>query len=127
MLTHIERGHGRVWSNLGIGVALFITLHIMIWFSTNLQFVSEYAAQKSLAVTLALSIPISLCAYYGSRFTYEALENSVWAVRFIGFGTSYLIFPILTWVLLRESMFTPKTLVCILLSIIIVCIQVFWR
>ena len=116
-----------MWSNLGIGVALFVTLHIMIWFSTNLQFVSEQAAQKSLAVTLALSIPISLCAYYGSRFTYEALENSVWAVRFIGFGTSYLIFPVLTWVLLKESMLTPKTLICILLSAVIVCIQVFWK
>ena len=127
MLIRTERGLGRLWGNLGIGVALFVVLHIMIWFSTNLQFVSETAAQKSLAVTLALSIPISLCAYYGSRFTYEALENSVWAVRFIGFGTSYLIFPILTWVLLRESMLTPKTLVCILLSIIIVCIQVFWK
>jgi hypothetical protein len=37
------------------------------------------------------------------------------------------VFPILTWWLLKESMFTPKTMVCIALSFLIVCIQVFWK
>ena len=116
-----------MWSNLLIGVTFFIVLHVMVWFSTNLQFVNSEISDKSLLISLFLAIPISLCAYYGSRFTYTGLDSSVWAVRFIGFGTSYLIFPILTWVILKESMFTPKTLVCILLSAVIVCIQVFWK
>jgi hypothetical protein len=116
-----------VWPNLLIGSCFFIVLHVMIWFSTNLQFMSSAISEKSMVVTLCLSVPISLCAYYGSRYTYAALENSVWAVRFIGFGTSYLVFPLLTWVLLKESMLTPKTMVCIFLSIIIVSIQVFWK
>ena len=116
-----------MWSNLLIGVAFFIVLHVKIWFSTNLQFVNADISDKSLLISLCLAVPISLCAYYGSRFTYEELDSSVWAVRFIGFGTSYLIFPMLTWFILKESMFTPKTLVCIFLSAVIVCIQVFWK
>ena len=76
---------------------------------------------------VTLAIPTSLAAYYASRFTYAALDEQVWAVRFIGFGTSYLVFPLLTWWLLKESMFTPKTLICIMLSMLIIAIQVFWK
>lgn len=116
-----------MWPGLFYGIVLFTTLHIGVWFSTNLQFVSEDLASKSLLISLSLAIPTTLCAYFGSRFIYEALDNSAWAVRFIGFGTSYLIFPALTWILLKESMLTPKTMLCIFLSFVIVCIQVFWK
>ena len=84
-------------------------------------------SEKSLLISLALGVPISGLANFGSRFTYDALENSAWAVRFVAFGTSYLVFPFLTWWMLKESMFTPKTLTCIGLSLIIVAIQVFWK
>jgi hypothetical protein len=42
----------------------------------------------------------------------------------VAFGISYLIFPALTWYFLNESMFTWKTMTCILLSFIILYIQV---
>jgi hypothetical protein len=115
-----------MWSKLLIGVALFAFLHILVWFSANLQFVKGFDAQRTLFICVMLAVPISLSAYYASKFTYEALENSLWAVRFIGFGTSYLVFPILTWLLLGESMFSLKTLTCVGLSVLIVYIQVFW-
>tara|TARA_B100000700_G_C14497662_1_gene602584 strand:+ start:128 stop:475 length:348 start_codon:yes stop_codon:yes gene_type:complete len=115
-----------MWLQLFFGSSLFIALHLLIWFSTNLQFVDGFNQKYTLPLALTLSIPATLCAYYGSKLTYGALEDSLWAVRFIGFGTSYLVFPLLTWILLGESMFTHKTLACIFLSIIIVYIQVFW-
>ena len=114
-------------SKLLIGIGLFILLHCLVWFTTNLQFIEHPIATKSLLISLLLSIPCTLCAYYGTRYVYAALSESAWAVRFVGFGVSYLVFPTLTWWLLKESMFTPKTMVCIALSVVIVCIQVFWR
>jgi hypothetical protein len=116
-----------MWGKLGIGMLLFTALHTLVWFSTNLQFMKSDIAAKSLQISLFLAIPATMCAYFASKATYQALEGSVWAVRFIGFGTSYLVFPLLTWWLLQESMLTPKTLICIGLSVLIVCIQVFWR
>jgi hypothetical protein len=113
--------------NLLYSALLFVVLHIFVWISTNLQFVNKIWQGRSLLVTLSLAIPLSLCGYWASRFGYAGLEDSAWNVRFIGFGTSYLVFPIMTWMLLNETMFTPKTLVCIGLSIIIVCLQIFWR
>jgi hypothetical protein len=70
------------------------------------------------------AVPTSLLAYYGSRVGYSALNDSAWSVRFLGFGLSYLVFPVLTWLLLGETMFTLKTGLCIFLSFTIISIQV---
>ena len=116
-----------MWGRLLAGMGLFVVLHTLVWFSTNLQFTRSPMADRSLMVAMVLAIPATMCAYYGNRLVYTALYDSAWAARFIGFGTSYLVFPLLTWYLLSESMLTPKTLTCIALSVIIVCIQIFWN
>ena len=114
-----------IWSQFVFSALLFILLHVMVWFSANLQFVSTEAEDSSLLVALLLSIPITLCAFYATRIGYNAFSESLWSVRFLAFGVSYLVFPVLTWYLLGESFLTFKTIVCTILSIIIVCIQVF--
>jgi len=53
--------------------------------------------------------------------------GEVWGPRLLGFGLSYLVFPVLTYYYFGESMFAPKTLICIGLSFSIVGIQVFWK
>tara|TARA_B100000700_G_scaffold331754_1_gene468001 strand:+ start:1877 stop:2239 length:363 start_codon:yes stop_codon:yes gene_type:complete len=117
----------QMFGKLIAGTLCLIGVHTCVWFSTNLQFVSEKAANNSLAICLALALPTSLLAYYGTQLTYDGLGESVWSIRFLAFGTSYLVFPVLTWLLLKESMLTPKNLVCIALSFLIVGIQVFWK
>tara|TARA_Y100001937_G_C7001176_1_gene276548 strand:- start:324 stop:728 length:405 start_codon:yes stop_codon:yes gene_type:complete len=115
-----ERG---MYEQLAIGVAFYTVMHIAVWFGTNLQFIDGWK-DKSFLIAIALSIPITCMAYMGTKFTYHALSDSAWSSRFIGFGTSWLVFPILTWVFLHESMLTPKTLICIALSFIIIGVQV---
>ena len=107
-----------------LGISFFILMHILVWFSTNLQLVEKFSAINTLVVAIFLAIPTTISAYYGTRLIYSSLQDSLWAVRFIGFGVSYLVFPILTWIFLGESMFTFKTLLCIFLSLVIVLIQV---
>ena len=114
-----------MWYQFLVAVFLFIVLHTLVWFSTNLQFVKGSDVYNPLLVALLFSIPITLCAFYASRITYGIFNDSAWSVRFLAFGVSYLVFPILTWVMLGESMFTLKTGICIFLSLIIVCVQVF--
>ncbi len=103
----------------------FMALHIAVWFSTNLQLVNDELAAKSFQVMLILAVPTSIAAYYGTKFGYAAFGESAWSVRFFGFALSYLTFPILTWWLLGESMFTVKTALCVILSFTIVAIQVY--
>lgn len=107
------------------GVVLLSLMHISIWWATNTQLLEGYSYKKSLAYAVGLSIPISLFSFYATRVLYSAAHESLWAVRFIAFGVSYLVFPIMTWYFLGESMFTLKTLACIFLSIIIILIQIF--
>lgn len=102
----------------------FLLLQCTVWFSTNLQFVSEDLQSKSFYVMLALSLPTSIAAYYGSKYGYAAFNESAWSVRFFAFSISYLVFPVLTWMLLGESMLTAKTITCVLLSFLIIAIQV---
>ena len=109
---------------LFFGVCLFVLMHMCVWWSTNAQFIEGWKSSNALILSAVLAFPITLLAFYGSRLTYYALDEQAWSVRFIGFGISYLVFPILTWYFLGESMLTFKTLLCILLSVLIIYIQV---
>jgi len=103
----------------------FLSLHIAVWFSTNLQLMNASFANKSFLIALSLAVPTTLLAYFGTRFGYFALGESAWSVRFFAFAISYLVFPVLTWWFLGESMFTLKTLLCVSLSFMIIAIQVY--
>lgn len=103
----------------------FILMHILVWYGSNAQFILSNQ-KKSVLLSLALSLPISLLALYSTRSSYAAFE-SLWATRMFAFGTSYLIFPVLTWWHMGESPFNVKTAISILLSCVLVFIQVFWK
>jgi len=111
--------------NLSISMLLFATMHGLVWISSNGQFVKSLQ-KNSLMICIALAIPTSLAAYYAARLGYAAL-GSAWSVRFLGFGLSYLVFPLLSWLILNESPFEPKTLTCIALSFVIVALQILWK
>ena len=113
-------------ADLLIGCLLFFGLHALVWLTTNLQFLGPEWAGRSLFAAVVLSIPTTLVAYYASRYTHSGLDGTVWGTRFVGFSTSWLVFPAMTWALLGESPFEPKTLLCTALSFAIVLIQVLW-
>ncbi len=106
------------------GAGLFVAMHTLVWWGTNAQFIEGWKRSDALMLSMALAIPVTLLAFYASRFTYEALDEQVWSVRFVGFGISYLVFPLLTWIFLGESMLTAKTLLCTFLSFLIIYIQI---
>jgi len=68
-----------------------------------------------------MGIPISLLFWYATKIGYIGFGN-LWAVRFMGFATSMLTFPIMTWLYLGEAI-TLKTIITILLAIIIMILQ----
>ena len=112
--------------NLVIGCTLLILTGVSAWYGTNLQFVSEWWKQRPLFTITLFAFPTSFMAYFGTQYTYLALE-SLWGVRLLAYGLSYLVFPIRTWYYLGESLFQTKTILCIILSLLILCIQLFWE
>lgn len=108
-----------------LGLGLFAMCHVLGWFGNALQFMSRWWADRPLTTVLIFSIPTGVCALYAMRFAYEGFEGSLWAARFLGFSASWLVFPLLTWLYLGESMFTPKTMICVVLSLLIMAVQVY--
>ena len=112
--------------SLIFGSLMFLIGQILVWFQTNSQLIWEWWKDKPIATSLIYALPISLFFWYGTKYIYES-TSELWTVRLVGFGMSYLTFPILTHYFLNESMFTPKTLICTGLAFLIVGIQFFWR
>ena len=103
-------------------IVIFLLNNILIWYQLNSQLVWDWAkGTKSMWIMSLLGIPISLLFWYATKIGYEGFGN-LWAVRFMGFATSMLTFPVMTWLYLGETI-TLKTLVTILLAFIIMLLQ----
>jgi hypothetical protein len=97
-----------------------------VWFSSNSQIVWSWWSGKPLLAAMVFGIPASLFFWHGTKYGFMAMDE-LWGPRFLAFGMSYLTFPLLTWWLANESMFTAKTMICVLLSFTIMGIQIFWE
>tara|TARA_B100000212_G_C27208004_1_gene461722 strand:+ start:213 stop:551 length:339 start_codon:yes stop_codon:yes gene_type:complete len=107
------------------GIFLFFIGQVLGWFQLNSQYVSDWWKDKPFVAACLIGVPTSIAFWYAWRVIVEA-TGSVWTARFIGSSTGIIIFPILTWYLLGESMFVPKTMICLGLAILIILIQLLW-
>ena len=105
---------------------LFTAGQALGWFHLNSQFVWEWWSNKPFLPIIIFTFPASLCFWYGMQLAYAEM-GEIWGPRFLIFALSYLTFPVLTWYFLSESMFTAKTMTCVLLAFIIALIQLLWR
>ena len=103
-------------------IFLFVVANIIIWYQLNSQLVWEWAkGTKSMWIMSLLGIPISLLMWLCTKWGYIGFGN-LWAVRWLAFGSSMLVFPIMTWLYLGEPI-TFKIGISILLAIIIMLLQ----
>ena len=103
-------------------IILFLVNNILIWYQLNSQLVWDWAkGPKSMWIMALMGIPISLIFWLATKWGYIGFGN-LWAVRFMGFATSMISFPIMTYLYLGEVI-TLKTFVSIALAIIIIILQ----
>ena len=105
-----------------ISILAFIVGNILIWYQLNSQLVWDWAkGNKSMWIMSLLGIPISLLMWLCTKWGYLGF-GSLWAVRWMAFGSSMLVFPLMTYFYLGEAI-TLKTLISIILAIIIMLLQ----
>ena len=75
---------------------------------------------------LLVAVPIAWLFTKSTHYFYIASGGELWPGRLIGFGIGMIVFSLMTNLLFKEVL-TAKTLVTIGLSIIIVCIQIYWK
>ena len=101
---------------------VFVVSQILIWYQLNSQLVWKWAeGYKSMMWMSLLGVPISILMWYCTKIGYIGF-GSLWAVRFMGFATSMLVFPIMTYFYLGEPM-TLKVIATLFLAIIIMILQ----
>ena len=109
------------------GIFFMIVGHSFGWFAGNSQFVWDYWKDKPVLATILFGIPAGLAFWHGSKFCFAATGGELLSVRFLAAVFSYTVFPIMTWYFLNESMFTPKTLICVFLAMCILIVQIYYN
>ena len=94
-----------------------------VFLQHNLQFINEYFRDKTHILILTTSIPISYLYLYAWTYFVTINNGSVWSARFVFFGLSYFVHPVMAYVFLNETPFTLKTALCTFLSVIILVVQ----
>ena len=112
-----------IWNKyVFITIVLFIINNILIWYQLNSQLLWDWAkGTKSMWLMSLLGVPISLLFWYATKWGYIGFGN-LWSVRFLGFATSMMTFPIMTYFYLGETI-TVKTFITIILAFIIMLLQ----
>tara|TARA_Y100000034_G_scaffold115366_1_gene152450 strand:- start:353 stop:700 length:348 start_codon:yes stop_codon:yes gene_type:complete len=103
---------------------IFIS-QLIIWFQLNGQFFWPSFSRNEILLSL-VGVPISWMLIKATKYGYIAFEEILWPQRLIAFATGIILFSICTWIFLGEGI-TTKTTICLILSITIVLIQVFWK
>lgn len=112
--------------NLLTGIFLFFIGQAMIWYQTNGQFVWESFKKNPFLLALGFGTLISYILIYATRYTVEYFDGMLWPGRFIAFGSGIVAYAILTWLYLGEG-FNIKTLISLILAMILIFVQVFWK
>lgn len=107
------------------GSLYFLLGQVLVWYQINGQFLNDWIKKNPLWVSL-LGIPISLIYIEGTRNLVESFNGEMWPQRLIGFAMGIMAFAVLTYIHFGETL-TPKTIVTVLLSVLIVLIQIFWK
>jgi len=112
--------------NYLIGISFFTVGNILAWFQFNSQFVWPWWQNKPVLANVIFAVPMGLCFWHAIKYI-VAGSGELWTSKLVGFGVSNVVFAILTYALVKESMFTPKTMTCLGLAAIIILIQIFWK
>jgi hypothetical protein len=107
------------------GLLIGIVAHILSFCQLQGQFKIPFLKENTWAVVL-LGVPISYLFVYSVKFMVAAYDGQIWPSRLIGFSTGTIIFTVLSYFVFNEIINT-KTLICLLLSVMILLIQFFWR
>ena len=108
--------------NVILCILLLFLGQIVVWYQLNSQLVWDWAkGTKAIWFSCLMGIPISYMFWLATKWGYIGFGN-LWAVRFMGFATSMMTFPIMTYLYLGEAI-TLKTAITILLAIIIMILQ----
>jgi len=93
----------------------------------QLQGQFKYTWMNQNPIVMAMfGFPLSFLYLMSVKHMVTFFEGNLWPSRLVGFSIGVIIFTIMSWLWFREPI-SLKTGVCLLLSLIIMGIQIFWK
>ena len=114
-----------IYNDLLVGVFLFTIAHILTFYQLNGQFIWKWF-QKNEWVIIVSGVILSVFYIWGTKYTVSGTGNLLWPARFIGFGVGMVIYSILVNHHFNEGI-NSKTIISLILCVILICIQIFWK
>jgi multidrug transporter EmrE-like cation transporter len=108
-----------------IGMLLMLLAQILTFYQLQGQLKYQWFKDNYWVIVL-MGIPISMMYMESVRQIITHYGGLLWPSRLIGFGIGVVVFAILSQLLFGESL-TTKTMVCLILSGVIILIQIFWK
>ena len=99
---------------------LFFT-QIVIWFQLNAQVKWDWFKDNYLLMSI-LGMPISYALLFATKYGFEGFGGLLWPGRLSAFAVSMISFPVITWLVMGESI-TLKSGISILLATVIMLLQ----
>ena len=111
-------------------IALFIFViytgsQIFTFYQLQGHLWNKWIKENPFLMTL-IGLPIGYLVILASREMVNLYDGQTWPNRIIGFSIGVLIFSIMAWIMLKEPL-SLKTIVCLVLSLAILLIQLFWK
>jgi hypothetical protein len=100
---------------------VFFLAQSIAWVQINGQFIWPWMKEYPFTVSL-LGIPISYLLMLATNYAYEGMDGKIWPGRLLAFAVGIVVFTIFTTLLLKEGI-TPKTVISLILSFILIALQ----
>jgi len=111
--------------SLLLGIFWFALGHILVFFQLNGQFKWDWFKNNEFIVSLS-GIVISLFYLWGTKYTVQGFDGLLWPTRFVGFAIGISTYAIGVSYFFKEGI-TTKTFVSLLVCLLLILIQVFWK
>ena len=88
---------------------------------------TNYGLEMTTPVHMAIiGFPLSLLYISSVKYMVAHFDGEKWPSRLMGFAIGAIVFTVMSWVWFKEPM-TLKTGICLILSLCIMLIQLFWK
>lgn len=108
-----------------LGALFYLIGQYITFIQLNGQFIWDYAKKNPLIMSL-LGFPISYIFILATRHSVQGFDGLMWPQRFIGFATGMIIYAWGVHFYFNQTI-DLKTSISLILSLILILIQLFWK
>lgn len=106
------------------GIVLIVIVQVVSYIQTQGQ--TKWPFLKDYTLVMAcLSVPIGFMLIKYTEIVNQHF-NATWQGRLIGQGMGIMVFSIMSYIVFREPL-TIKTVICLMLSLAIILINIYWK